>query len=942
MKQLITTFLIFGIIIPVFAQKINPRIDQFVAQKKATISVNKSTHYLNFLGFNQGNEVVLSADTPDGLVQEFIQDYGFLFGAKPGEVELRHIKTKEDPFGYKHYYYQQYYEGIPVFGGDFRLHINPAGRLKAANGVILPGIHQSVDALITKEAAILLAKAELRRKYPFSTKLDLAKAVELVMYRDGLVQGYRGADFLAYFLVLKDAAGEVRSQVWVDAMKGRVLAEFSDVHSLISREVYNVDLGTLIWQEGDAFPGTLNTFQQSEVEAAGHTYYLFRNTFGQLSYDGADATMKTVHNSSFISCPNANWNGTSTNYCTNTGSDDVVAHEWAHAYTQYTNGLIYGWQAGALNESYSDIWGETVDLLNGYSDAGEDLSLRTACGTSDRWMMGEDASGFGGAIRDMWSPTCKTDPGKVSDGQYVCGTGDAGGVHSNSGVNNHAYALLVDGGSYNGQTITALGFTKTAHIFWRSQAFYLTNTSDFSVQAAALETACSDLVGINLEGLSTTSTPAGLSGEIITLSDCDEVAEVNLAVEFTTAPPCGFSPMLDTGAPDICGAGETIATFLFDDFESGIGSWTVTQHPQNVGSWDSRDWMIQGSLPSGRSGNAIYGPDPVIGDCAADLDNGIIRLESPMISIPGTISGGIRLSFSHYASMESKWDGGNIKYSINSGAWSIVPSANFIFNAYNDALNVSNDNPMAGEAAFTGANEGAVTGSWGESQINLTALGVMPGDNLQLRWELGTDGCNGWDGWYVDDVLVCSCEAALPVELSRFDAVAEDENIHLSWHTETEKNNLGFYLQRSLSPDKNFQEIAWIQGNGTSLIRSNYEYLDRNVKPGIVYYYRLAQMDEDGGITYSEVATVQAEASKSALYLYPNPAQNEIYITSSNPESTPIELELINLNGRVIRQVADANTIQPIHLSLTGMSPGLYVVRMKQSGQVWMEKLVVE
>ena len=53
-----------------------------------------------------------------------------------------------------------------------------------------------------------------------------------------------------------------------------------------------------------------------------------------------------------------------TNYCNGVTSDDVVAHEWGHAYTEYTCG-IYQWQPGALNESYSDIWGETVDLING-------------------------------------------------------------------------------------------------------------------------------------------------------------------------------------------------------------------------------------------------------------------------------------------------------------------------------------------------------------------------------------------------------------------------------------------------------------------------------------------------------------------------------------------------------------------------------------------------
>ena len=81
----------------------------------------------------------------------------------------------------------------------------------------------------------------------------------------------------------------------------------------------------------------------------------------------------------------------------------------------------------SINESYSDIWGETVDLLNGYEDDGENLSARTGCGSSDRWMMAEDATAFGGAIRDMWDPTCKNDTGMLftsSTWILVPGSGD--------------------------------------------------------------------------------------------------------------------------------------------------------------------------------------------------------------------------------------------------------------------------------------------------------------------------------------------------------------------------------------------------------------------------------------------------------------------------------------------------------------------------------------
>jgi Zn-dependent metalloprotease len=202
--------------------------------------------------------------------------------------------------------------------------------------------------------------------------------------------------------------------------------------------------------------------------------------------------MRTVNNDPGISCPNANWNGVSTNYCTGVTGDDTVAHEWGHAYTDFTSNLIYQWQSGALNESYSDVWGEVVDFLNGRG-TDSPIPMRagdgSACSTfgagspstdvSYRWLSGEDDAAFGGAIRDLWRPECYDDPGKVSSTSYWCSTLDGGGVHTNSGVPNHAFALMMDGGTYNGESITGLGLTKAAHIHWSSLNM-LTPASDFS------------------------------------------------------------------------------------------------------------------------------------------------------------------------------------------------------------------------------------------------------------------------------------------------------------------------------------------------------------------------------------------------------------------------------------------------------------------------------
>ncbi len=88
--------------------------------------------------------------------------------------------------------------------------------------------------------------------------------------------------------------------------------------------------------------------------------------------------MDSIFNRGY-SCPNASWNGTFISFCNGLTTDDVTAHEWGHAYTQYTHDLIYAWQPGALNESYSDIWGETVDRINGRDNIGNSATdpLRT-------------------------------------------------------------------------------------------------------------------------------------------------------------------------------------------------------------------------------------------------------------------------------------------------------------------------------------------------------------------------------------------------------------------------------------------------------------------------------------------------------------------------------------------------------------------------------------
>jgi hypothetical protein len=144
--------------------------------------------------------------------------------------------------------------------------------------------------------------------------------------------------------------------------------------------------------------------------------------------------------------------------------------------------------------------------------------------------------------------------------------------------------------------------------------------------------------------------------------------------------------------------------------------------------------------------------------CNAD-ETAVMHLDSPEFTVPATASN-LRMSFDHWIASESGWDGGNLKISVNGGAWQVVQSADFVYNPYNMTLataGAGNTNPMAGQPAFSGTDAGSNAGSWGRSIINLAPYAAA-GAKVKLRFDMGVDYCSGVRGWYVDDVNVYTCK----------------------------------------------------------------------------------------------------------------------------------------------------------------------------------------
>jgi Zn-dependent metalloprotease len=842
---------------------------------------------------------------------DILNTYGNLFGIADSQQQLVLKQARADRQRNTHTTYQQVHDGVPVFAGLMRVHMDEQNRMIAINGTFIPDIAVSVEPVLSASEAITVALEDAGIRFGEAVGIGETQPT-LYVFRKNLARGISGTNHLVWEVEVGNGR-TIREFVYVDAHKGGVVERISGIHETIYRRVYDQGFGDdfLVWEEGDLLPYG-ETDIDNLIDYTEDTYNLVASaTNGAfLSWDGMDGIMNAVYAHPEMSCPNASWNGISINHCPGITADDTVAHEWGHGFTDATHNLIYAWQPGALNESYSDIYGEVVDLING---AGTDspVSLRSsndcstfggtpppaflidappeiagsytiggasfnptppvhvtadvelvndgenqggtgsttdACqslvdftagnialidrggcsflnkvtnaetagavgviivnnqgdtilqmggggsvsipsgmiGQSDgntikgalpgvratitlsiaadpslRWLHGEDDPAFGGAIRDMWNPHCYGDPGKVTTPYYQCSESDRGGVHTNSGVPNHAFALLVDGGTYNGYTITAIGLTKAFHLYWRAQSVYQVPVSDFADHADALEQSCADLIGVDLNALSTDGLTGISSGQVITPDDCAVVADAIAAVELRTRPTfCNFTPLLDPNAPPLCGGCLSTQTIFIENWESGLGAWTAGTHSLvDPSTFDTPDWAVVSDLPDGRGGSAAFVADLVIGNCGDDIEAGVLYLESPAITISPSTAALPLVAFDHWVATEPGWDGGNVKIAVNGGAWTLVPGEAFTFNPYNQVLNpsdIGNDNPLAGEPAFTGTDSGSFKGTWGNSQINLSGI-AGPGDTIQIRFEMGLDGCNGVIGWYVDNVHVYAC-----------------------------------------------------------------------------------------------------------------------------------------------------------------------------------------
>ena len=227
-----------------------------------------------------------------------------------------------------------------------------------------------------------------------------------------------------------------------------MVAEFSDAPNRTIADADSGDSlpGRVVRREGEPSVGDLAA--DEAYDGLGATFALFADVYGRNSIDGAGLPLDaTVHYGRLYD--NAFWNGERMVFGDGDGevfsrftaSLSVIGHELAHGVTQFSAGLVYRDQSGALNESVSDVFGALVEQY-ARGQSVDDAS----------WLIGDGIftdQVEGSALRSMKEPGSAYDddvlgkdpqPGHLDD--YIETDDDNGGVHLNSGIPNRAFYLI--------------------------------------------------------------------------------------------------------------------------------------------------------------------------------------------------------------------------------------------------------------------------------------------------------------------------------------------------------------------------------------------------------------------------------------------------------------------------------------------------------------------
>ena len=456
-------------------------------------------------------------------VRSFLLREGGMLGLRNTASDLRFHRRHVGKLGHSHLRFNQSYKGLPVFGAQVIAQLDTNGNMISFNGAYV----RTPDKRFITAPTLTSAQAELTARSVISSGLQAVarSEPELMIYLDN------GQPVLTWRVRLQQGIPDLWS-VFVNARTGAIVTKWNEIPRQnvpgSGVDLLGVNRPLDVWQDGANFltldtsksmyaggdPTDANTRGVIRVVDAqnqpptddpqsidvplffigannpngplladgvsasynfSETYDYFSQVHNQNSYDGNGSSMLAVVRFA-QNFGNAFYVGQGNMYfgdgLTFAAALDVIAHELGHGVTDESANLIYQNQSGALNESFSDIFGEMAEA-------------RSNGGTPD-WFKGTGVAGFSLSFEN---PNSDNRPMRMS--QFVNTSSDNGGVHTNSWIINHAFYLTAVGGP------NPIGIADADQIWYRTLTTKLTPNSQFLDARLALIQSADELFGAN-------------------------------------------------------------------------------------------------------------------------------------------------------------------------------------------------------------------------------------------------------------------------------------------------------------------------------------------------------------------------------------------------------------------------------------------------------------
>ncbi|MGV3657842.1 MAG: M43 family zinc metalloprotease, partial [Chitinophagaceae bacterium] len=223
---------------------------------------------------------------------------------------------------------------------------------------------------------------------------------------------------------------------------------------------------------------------------------------------------------------------------------------------------------------------------------------------------------------------------------------------------------------------------------------------------------------------------------------------------------------------------------------------------------------------------------------------------------------------------------------------------------------------------------------------NVSLSGVLTARNAEIITPTVTDyPTEGYTAYTFtvssfSQFMLVSPTFTLPVKLVQFEAKAAGRQINISWQTADERENKGFWLERSTNGIQ-YERQAWVPAASSY----NYTYTDRFVQPGVVFYYRLQQVDVNGKTTYSGIRQAQVAGTGIGLQVTPNPTSGQVKVFVSG-QLEPFSVRLLNAAGGLVGQWQGVTALAPFSLQMAHLPKGIYTVLVFTADGIRSQKII--